>query len=91
MKILEVKEGLILEVYVKPSSKEFRLTVEGNEIVVFCREEPTKGRVNKELVKELSKLFHNKIELVSGFSSKQKRLLIRGVEKSELERVLLDK
>ena len=91
MKITEVKEGLILELYVKPNSKEFKIVVDGDEIVVFCREMPTKGKVNKELIKEFSKLFHNKVELVSGFTSRQKKLLIRSFGKSEAERILLHK
>ena len=91
MKVQETKQGMILEVSVKPRSKEFKIIVEGDEIVVFCREEPVKGKVNKELIKELSRLFHRKVELVSGFTSKQKRLLIKAAEKSEVERVLLGK
>lgn len=89
MKIHETKQGVILEVSVKPRSKEFKIVAEGDEIVVFCREEPVKGKVNKELIKELSRFFHKKVELVSGFTSKQKRLLIKDAEKSEVERVLL--
>jgi len=91
MKIVETKEGSILEVFVKPSSKAFRIASEGDEIVVYCREEPVKGKVNRELVKELSRLFHKKVELVSGFSSRQKRLLVSSVGKSEMERILLGK
>lgn len=91
MKISEARDGLVLELYVKPNSKEFKIVVDGDEIVVFCREEPIKGKVNKELTKEFSKLFHNKVELVSGFTSKQKKLLVKGVGKDELERVLLHK
>ena len=89
MKIVETKEGSILEVFVKPSSKAFKIVFEGNEIVVYCLEEPVKGKVNRELVKELSRLFHKKVELVSGFSSRQKRLLVNSVGKSEMERILL--
>lgn len=89
MKIQETKQGVILEVSVKPRSKEFKIVAEGDEIVVFCREEPVKGKVNKELIKELSRFFHKKVELVSGFTSRQKRLLIKDAEKSEVERVLL--
>ncbi|MDI6905496.1 MAG: DUF167 family protein [Candidatus Bathyarchaeia archaeon] len=89
MKIQETKHGVILEVSVKPMSKDFEIVAEGDEIVVFCREEPVKGKVNRELIKELSRLFRKKVELVSGFTSKQKRLLIKDVEKSEVERVLL--
>lgn len=91
MRINEVKDGVILEVNVKPNSKEFKIVVEGDEIVVFCVEAPVKGKVNKELVKEFSRLFHSKVELVSGFTSKQKKLLIRGFRKSEVERILLRK
>lgn len=88
MKISETKEGLILEVFVKPCSKTFRMTVEDDEIVVYCREEPVKGKVNKELIKELSRLFHSKVELASGFASRQKKLLVSGIGKSEMERLL---
>jgi len=88
MKISETKDGTIIEVFVKPNSAQFEAVIDDGEIVVFCTEEPVKGRVNKELVKELSRLFHSKTEIVSGFTSKQKRLLIKGVEKSEVERLL---
>jgi uncharacterized protein (TIGR00251 family) len=91
MKIQKIKQGVILEVYVKPRSKGFKIMADGGEIVIFCREEPVKGKVNKELIKELSRLFHRKVELVSGFTSKQKKLLIRNAEKSEVEQVLLRK
>ncbi len=57
MKISEMKDGVILEIYVKPNSKEFKVVVDGDEIVVFCREEPTKGKVNKELIR-VFKAFH---------------------------------
>ena len=91
MKIQKTKQGVILEIHVKPRSKEFKIVAEGEEIVVFCREEPVKGKVNKELIKELSRLFHKKVKLVSGFASKQKKVLIKDAEKSEVEHVLLHK
>jgi uncharacterized protein len=89
MKLRETEKGLILDVYVKPRSKEFNIVVEGDEIVVHCSEEPVGGRVNRELVKELSRLFGKKVELVSGSSSRQKRLLVKDAEKSEIERALM--
>ncbi len=91
MKIQETKQGVILEVYVKPRSREFKILAGDDEIVVFCREEPVRGKVNKELVKELSRLFHRKVELVSGFTSRQKKFLIRDAVKSRVEQVLLRK
>jgi len=89
MKTAQTEEGVIVEVFVRPKARSFRIVVEGDEVVVFCEEEPVKGRVNREIVKEFSKLLRRKVELLSGFTSKRKRLLIRDAEKSEVERVLL--
>jgi hypothetical protein len=91
MRISEVEDGVILDVNVKPNSREFKIVVEGDEVVVLCTEKPVKGKVNKELLKEFSRLFHAKVELVSGFASRQKKLLIEGFGKSEVERILLRK
>lgn len=88
MKINETKEGVVLEVSVKPRSKEFKVAMEGDEIVVHCTEEPIKGRVNRELIKRLSKLFGNQVYIISGLTSKQKLLLIEKAKKSEVEGIL---
>jgi uncharacterized protein (TIGR00251 family) len=88
VKIKETEKGIILDVYAKPRSKAFKIMVEGDEIVVHCREEPVGGRVNRELVRELSRLFGRRVELVFGFSSKQKSLLVRDAVKSEVEHAL---
>lgn len=88
MNITETKEGSIIEVFVKPKSRDFKIVAEAGEIAVFCTEEPVEGRVNKELVKELSRLLKKRVELVSGFASKKKRLLIKGMNKNEVETVL---
>jgi len=88
MKIRKIKQGVILEVYVKLRSKEFKIVAEGEEIIVFCKEEPVKGKVNKELIKQLSRIFHKNVKLVSGFTSKQKKVLIEDAEKTEIEHVL---
>jgi uncharacterized protein (TIGR00251 family) len=88
MNVKETKNGTIIEVFVKPNQPKFNVKIDGGEIIIFCTEEPFKGKVNKELVKELSKLFHAEIEIVSGLTAKQKRLLIRNLSKSEVEPLL---
>lgn len=88
MKLTETKDGTIIDIYVKPNSQKFGITLEEGEIIVRCTEEPEKGRVNKELVKEFTKLFHSQIELVSGATSKQKRFLVRGKNPSLVEQAL---
>ena len=86
--MLKTAQGVVFDVYVKPRSKEFRVEFDGDELVVSCREAPVKGRVNRELVKELSRLFNRRVELVSGFSSRRKRILISTIEAAEVNRIL---
>jgi uncharacterized protein (TIGR00251 family) len=88
MKAIETKDGLILEVLVKTRSKAFGINVEKDEILVLCMEEPTKGKANREIVKEFSRVFHKRVELVSGFSSRQKKLLIKDAKKGDVDFIL---
>ncbi len=88
MNITETKDGVLVTLFVKPNSPKFQLTLDNNEIVVRCTQEPVKGKVNKELIKELTKLFHAKVDLVSGLTSKQKQVLVKGLTKAELQNLL---
>ena len=86
--VKETENGALIEVFVKPNSRRFKITSDDGEIFVYCKEQPVKGKVNKEITKGFSKLFHTKVELVSGLISKQKRLIIIGIGKSEVEQLL---
>ncbi len=88
MKLQKISGGVVIDVHVKPNSKQFRISVESDELVVFCRETPVKGRVNRKLIKELSRLFHRKVEILSGFSTRQKKILVRDVEVEEVKNIL---
>ena len=88
MSIKETKDGTIITVYVKPNSGKFKIERDGDEIVVYATEEPEKGKVNKEIIKEASDFFGNKVEIVSGLTSKQKILLLRGATKEQIEGAL---
>ena len=89
MKLLKTAQGVVLDVYVKPKSKEFRVELDVDELVVSCREAPVKRKVNIELVKKLSRLFNRRVEIVSGFSSRKKKLLIRDIEAEEVNSILV--
>ena len=89
MKFLKTSQGVVLDVHVKPNSKKFLVKLDEDELVVLCREAPVKGKVNKELLKQFSRLFGRKVELVSGFTSRQKKLLIRDIEAEEVNRILV--
>lgn len=88
MNIKETKDGTIITVFVKPNSPKFQIEIEGEEIVVHSTEDPVKGKVNKELIKEFSKLFHVKVEFASGLTSKQKELYVKGMGKKQVEQFL---
>jgi uncharacterized protein len=90
MSINETKDGVTLKVFVKPNSPKFKIELDGGEIVVFSTEEPVKGKVNKEIIKEASKLLGFNVEIVSGLTSKQKVLLLRGTNKTQVEAILVN-
>ncbi|MGF3522284.1 MAG: DUF167 domain-containing protein [Candidatus Bathyarchaeia archaeon] len=91
MKLNEGKDGVFLEVFVKPNNKKFEVAAEGDGVVVRCTEEPVKGKVNREIMKELSKILHSEVEVVGGTTSKRKLLLIKGAKKAEIEKLLTEK
>jgi uncharacterized protein len=88
MSIAETKDGVILTIFVKPNSPKFKIELDGDEIVVYSTEEPVKGKVNKEIIKELSKLLHAKVELASGATSKEKKIFLKGLEKNRVKEIL---
>jgi uncharacterized protein (TIGR00251 family) len=90
MKITETKNGTIIEVFVKPNQPKFAIKID-DEIILLCTNEPVKGKVNKEIIKELSKLFHAEIKIISGLTSRQKRLLVRNISKNHAESLLQTK
>ena len=77
MKLQETTDGTIIDIYVKPNSKQFQIKIDDVGLVVYCREAPMKGKVNKELIKELSKFFNKKVEILSGQTSRHKKILIK--------------
>ena len=88
MSIKETKDGTIITIFVKPNAQKFTVELDGDEIVVHSTEEPVKGKVNKEILKELSKLLHAKVEISSGATSKQKQLVVHGLTKQQVAQIL---
>ena len=88
MKLLKTDQGVVLNVSVKPDSRDSKIEVEDNELVVCCREAPLKGKVNKELLKELSRLFKKRTAIIAGSTSKQKKILIMDINLEEANDIL---
>ncbi len=89
MSISETRDGVILTIFVKPNSPKFSMEIDGEEIIVYSTEEPVKGKVNREILKEFSKLLHAKVEVVSGATSRHKQFFVKGLSKSQAEQLLL--
>ncbi len=64
------------------------LHTDAGEIVVHSTEEPVKGKVNKEVLKELTKLFHAKVELASGATSREKQFIVKGFTQLQVQQLL---
>ena len=88
MKLRKTTQGTVIDIYVKPNSRQFQVRIEDDELVISCREEPVKGKVNRELIQELSRLFKRRLEIVSGFSSRQKKVLITDISVEEVDDIL---
>jgi uncharacterized protein (TIGR00251 family) len=82
--LLETAHGVVLNVYVKPNSKKFRIELDEDELLVLCHETLLKRKVNQLLLKHLSRLFNRKVVLLSGITSRQKKFLIRDIEVEEV-------
>lgn len=88
MKLQETEQGTVIEILVTPKSKQFQVKIEDDEMIVFCREAPVKGKVNRELTKELSRLFKRRVQIISGFTSRQKKLLIADINIEDFREIL---
>lgn len=88
MSIKETKCGTIITIFVKPNAPKFKIEYDGSEIVVHATEVPEKGKVNKEIIKEFSRILHVNVELTSGATSRQKTLFAEGIGKSQAEKSL---
>ena len=88
MSIKETKDGVLISIFVKPNSPKFRIEFDGGEIVVYATEVPERGKVNKEIIKEMNRFFGAKVELASGATSKEKQFFLIGLTKQQVERSL---
>ena len=84
----EAKDGLLIDLFVKTNCTKFGLKIEGEELMVYSTEEPTKGKVNREIVKELTRLLKHQVQIVAGLTSRRKKILIENCGKKDFEMFL---
>ena len=92
--ITDHAEGLILPVRAQPGARKAGVLGEqGGALKVAVTAPPADGRANKALVEALRDLLNRKrseVELLSGATSREKRFLIRGLSREELQQRLRD-
>lgn len=89
--ITQIKDGVLLDIEVSTKSDKF--TISGyNEwrkaIQIRIKAVPQKGKANKEIISEFSKLTGKEVEISSGLKSHHKVLKIYGTSKEELMKIL---
>ena len=85
MSINQTQDGTTLKVFVKPNSPKFKIEFDDDELVIYSTEEPVKGKVNREIIKKLSRILSFEVEIISGLASKQKVLLLKDAKKETVE------
>ena len=93
--IWETERGILLKVVVRPKSREKNLVAEiSPEVIVVNLNSPAReGKANSELIKRLAKLLStstSSITLVAGHKSKEKTLLIQGMDLESIKNSLSD-
>ncbi len=77
----------IIQIKVIPKSSKLQIIKEGDVIKIKLTSAAQKGKANKQLLELLSKrlkLPKSKIKIVSGESSRDKRISIEGLSKEEI-------
>jgi uncharacterized protein (TIGR00251 family) len=89
--ITQTKDGLLLDIEVSPKSDKFKISGYNkwrNVVEVKIKAVPQKGKANKEIMTEFSRITNNPVEIVSGHKSHHKTLKIYDMEENELLNIL---
>jgi uncharacterized protein len=90
--IREVENGIVVSVKVQPNASRDRVVGEhGDQLKIAVTVAPEKGKANKVVIKVLSRLLGVKsldIEILSGETSRDKKVLIRNISEEDFNRVI---
>ena len=90
--IREVEDGIVVSVKVQPNASRDRVVGEyGDQLKIAVTVAPEKGKANKVVIKVLSRLLGVKssdIEILSGETSRDKKVLIRNISEEDFNRVI---
>lgn len=80
-----------IKIYVSPNSEKF--SIKGfdewrNAWLVNVKEKAEKGKANKELIAELSRLFGKEVRIIAGQHSREKVVEIADIDEKEVVQIL---
>lgn len=82
--VKEIGDGVLVDIEVSPNSANFSVSGYNewrDEIEVKIKSIPQKGKANKEIIKEFTKLTGSDVKIVSGLKSQHKTLRIYNLSK----------
>jgi len=86
------QDGVVLKLLVQPRASRNRIVgLQGDELKVALTSPPVDGAANRLCVRFLAKTFglsRSGVEILSGETSRHKRLLLRGLSEEEVRRLL---
>ena len=86
------KEGVVLSVKAQPGSRKNEIRgIQDNALKVCVTQAPEKGKANKAIIELLAKslgLRKSQLELLSGETAHQKKILLRDVAMEEVKKKL---
>ena len=92
--LIESEDGCYLDISVSPNSSKAKIdgiNIWRNNIEVSVKERAQDGKANQGVIDLLSERLNiptNKIEIVKGKTSKQKRIFFRSIEKTNIKNKL---
>ncbi len=89
--ITQTKDGIHLNIVVTPRSDKFEISGYNKwreAVEVRIKAYPEKGRANKEIINEFSKITKTHVEIISGHKSHHKILKIYGISETDLLKIL---
>ncbi len=92
--ITETNGGILADIEVSPNSKTFEIIGYNKwreKIEIRIKSVPQKGKANKELINEFSKLTGSQVEIISGLKSQHKTIKVYNISKSGFLDILKDK
>ena len=90
--IRKVEGGIVVSVKIQPNASKDRVVGKhADQIKIAVTVAPEKGKANKAVIKVLSRLLDVKssdIEILSGETSRDKKVFIRNISEEDLSRVI---